>query len=165
MAYHDASVLDVLSALLAVIHAVVAAAWLGAMLYSLLIVQPRASAFFAKPARYEDFAVVLAAGARWKVLGMAAALALSGAGLTAVALARADDPSPLWIALVIAKSVLLLGVVALFVHVSWRLWPARIFASAAELPTHHQRFRVVGLSLTGLVGLAFALGAVAASLQ
>jgi hypothetical protein len=156
--------LDVLAALLAVTHALVAAVWLGAMLYSLLIVQPRATEYFGTPERYEPFAATLAAGARWKVVGMAAALALSGGGLVAVQVARAEDPSALWIALVVAKGLLLLAAVALFAHVSWRLWPRRIFASRAELPAVQLHFRTIALMLTAIVGLAFVLGAVAGSL-
>jgi len=129
--------LDVLQAGLAVVDA---AAWLGAMLYSLLVVQPRATEYFGALHRYESFAVVLGAGVRWKVIAMAAALAVSGAGLVAIQIARADDPSTLWIALVVAKAVLLLLAVALFAHVSWRLWPARIFAATAELPAIQMRF-------------------------
>jgi putative copper export protein len=155
---------DVLAAGLAVIHAVVAAVWLGAMLYSLLVVQPRAGEFFGTPERYEPFAVVLAAGARWKVIGMVATLAVSGGGLVAVEIARAENPSTLWIALVVAKGVLLLAAFALFAHVSWRLWPARIFTPDAELAGVQTRFRTVALTLTGLVSVAFGLGSIAGSL-
>jgi hypothetical protein len=46
--------------------------------------------------------------------------------------------------------------------VSWRGWPARVFALPAELPALHRRFRRVALVMTGLVGAAFVLGVVAA---
>jgi hypothetical protein len=157
---------DVLRAALAVIHSSVAAVWLGAMLYSLVVVQPRAQAFFGSAgARYEDFATALAAGARWKVLGMAFVLAVSGGGLVAVEIDAAHDPSALWVALVVAKGVLLLAVVAIFARVSWTLWPRRLFASAAELPAIQRRFRAFALAMTALVGAAFALGAIAGSVR
>ncbi len=50
-----------------------------------------------------------------------------------------------------------------FAHISWRMWPARLFALPGELPDHRRRFRVVALTLTAMVGLAFALGTVADS--
>ena len=68
----------------------------------------------------------MAAGARWKVLGMAVAMAGSGAGLVAVRLVEA--PGAGWVTVVVAKGLLLLGVVAIFWYVSWRLWPQRLFA-------------------------------------
>ena len=70
--------MDVLRAFLVVVHVGATAAWLGGMLYSITVVQPKLERFFADPSEREDFATVLAAGARWKVLGLAAVLALSG---------------------------------------------------------------------------------------
>jgi hypothetical protein len=51
---------------------------------------------------------------------------------------------------------------AVFWWVSWRGWPARVFALPAELPALHRRFRRVALAMTGLVCAAFVLGVVAA---
>jgi hypothetical protein len=111
--------------------------------------------------RYEAFATELAAGARWKVLGLAALLGGSGAGLVAVELAGEPDPSAAWTALIVAKGALLLAAVALFAHVSWRLWPARVFAVAGELEPVRRRFRGAALGLMGLVSLGLVLGAIA----
>jgi hypothetical protein len=80
----------VIEAILAIIHVATAAVWVGAMAYSLTVVQPRAERLLGE--RYEAFAAELAAGARWKVLGLAAVLGASGAGLVAVELA---GPAPL----------------------------------------------------------------------
>ena len=49
-------------------HVLVAAAWFGAMAYSLAVVQPRAVRFLADERRSEDFAATLASGARYSVL-------------------------------------------------------------------------------------------------
>jgi uncharacterized membrane protein len=93
-------------ATLAVVHVGTAAAWLGAMLYSLFVVRPRSAAFFSDEDDREDFAIVLAAGARTKVLALATVLALSGAGLTALELAADDAPGTAWAAVVAAKGLL-----------------------------------------------------------
>lgn len=147
--------------LLAVVHVGVAAAWLGAMLYSLVVVQPRAERFFDDSDRSEVFAVTLAAGARWKVLGMCAALGISGAGLVVADVTAEGGRPGVWLGLMVAKAVLLVGAVALFTHVSWRMWPARLMALADELVVLRRRFRTVALILTGVVATALALGSVA----
>jgi hypothetical protein len=159
---------DILRAALALVHVGATAAWLGGMLYSIVVVRPRLAAFFADPGEREDFATVLAAGARWKVLGLAAALLLSGGGLTAVELAEADSPGWAWIALVVLKTALFAAAVALFVYVSWRLWPRRLLANltrSPELPALQARFHTVGLTLTALVAAGLAAGVVAGSVR
>ena len=145
-------------ALLTTVHAGTAAVWLGAMLYSLLVVQPRAMAALKDP---EALSVALAAGARWKVISVCAVLAASGAGLIAVE----DDATTAWSVLVALKVVLLAGALLLFSYVSWRLWPARLFALLAELPAYRRRFRRVAYALTAMVGVAFVLGTVADSIR
>ena len=143
-----------LRAVFLLVHVGATAVWLGAMVYSLLVVQPRLTAFFADAREREDFATVLAAGARWKLLGLAVALALSGAGLAALEVAEEESPSNAWIALVVAKAALLAAAVALLVYVSWRLWPARLLAhmsGSPELRRIQHRFRVIGVTLTVLI--------------
>jgi uncharacterized membrane protein len=144
-------------AVLLLAHLAAAAVWLGSMTYSLAIVQPRARRFLGSAERYEDFATALAAGARRGVLALIALLAVSGAGLVAVA----DDAGSAWAVLVALKGVLLAAATALFAHVSWRLWPARLFARAGEVEPLQRRFRATAIALTALVATAFALGAVA----
>jgi hypothetical protein len=91
---------------------------------------------------------------------MCAVLAASGGGLILIE----DDPSTAWVVLVALKTALLIAALALFARVSWRMWPARLFALPDELPAHRRRFRVVALLLTGMVAAAFALGTVADTL-
>ncbi len=63
-----------------------------------------------------------------------------------------------------AKVALLAAATALFWHVSWRLWPRRLFATPEELPALRARFRGVAWALLTLVGLEIVLGAAAATL-
>jgi hypothetical protein len=159
---------DVLQTVLVLVHVIVAAAWLGAMLYSIFVVQPRLKAFFADAGEREDFATVLAAGARWKVLGLAAALLLSGAGMTAIELNEADSPSGGWIALVVAKAALLAAAIALFAYVSWWLWPRRLLANLSgspELREIQARFRVISVALAALIAAGLVAGVVAEAVR
>jgi hypothetical protein len=147
-----------MTVLLALIHTGIGAVWLGSMVYSLGVVQPRIGRLFDSPARAEDVYRELAAGNRWRVVAMIVFLGLSGAALAF----SGGDRSTTWWALVAAKAALLLAAAALFWWVSWRGWPARVFALPAELPGLQSRFRRVALLMTGLVGLAFTLGVLAA---
>jgi heme A synthase len=143
------------------VHLLAAAVWLGAMAYSLAVVQPRSQRFLDDERRREAFAVELAAGARLPVLGVIVLLAGSGAAL--VALEAGDGPGSGWWAIVGVKVALLAAAAALFWHVSWRLWPRRLFAAPDELPHLRGHFRVVAWALLVLVGLEVVLGAAAAT--
>jgi putative copper export protein len=154
-------------AALAVVHVGTAAAWLGSMLYSLFVVRPRTKAFFSEDENREDFAIVLASGARWKVLALVTVLALSGVGLTVLEITAEDGPEATWAALVAAKGAALVVALGLFVYVSWRLWPARAKAHALgtpDLPRHQRRFALVAVALTLAVAAGLALGSVADAL-
>jgi hypothetical protein len=144
--------------LVTLIHSGVGAVWLGSMIYSLGVVQPRIGRLFGDPARAEDAYRELAAGNRWRVVALIVMLAGSGAGLVAL---RADGSHTWWV-LIAAKAVLAVVAAACFWWVSWRGWPARVFALPDELPALQRRFRRVALVMTGLVGAAFVLGVVAA---
>jgi hypothetical protein len=148
-----------MAVLVTLIHAGVGAVWLGSMVYSLGVVQPRIGRLFGEPARAEEVYRELAAGNRWRVLVLIVVLAGSGAGLAAL---QADGRAAWWWALTGAKAALAIAAAACFWWVSWRGWPARVFALPAELPALHRRFRRVALVMTWLVGAAFVLGIVAA---
>lgn len=143
-------------------HVAVGAVWLGAMTYSIAVVQPRAARLLGRD-RFEELAVTLAAGARWTVLAMCAATALTGAGLAGLVYAD-GRPGAAWIGAVAAKTALLLATVAVFGYVSWRLWPARLFALPAELPGLHRAFKRAAYVLIGLVGANLVLGVAAHTL-
>lgn len=135
-------------------HVVPAALWLGSMGYSLFVVQPRLPRVLRDPARVEDVYRELAAGNRWRVVGLIGVIGLSGFALAAIA----ADRTAWWWTAVAAKAALWLGAAALFWWVSWRGWPRRVFALADELPGVQRRFRAVALTLLAVVGAAFVLG-------
>jgi uncharacterized membrane protein len=149
----------VMALLLTLLHVGVATLWLGGMTYSLAVVQPRVPRVLGDPARAEDLYRELASGNRWRVVGLIAVLAASGAALAAF-VGRGQSAG--WWAAVAVKVVLLAAASALFWWVSWRGWPRRVFALPAELPTEQSRFRRVALVMAALVGVAFGLGVLAA---
>lgn len=145
---------------LLVVHALTGAVWLGAMVYSLRVVQPRAAAFFAQDDdAHEDFVTTLAARNRWPVLGLAGLLAVTG--VVAWALSAS---APAATALHAVKGLLLLAALSVFAYVSWRVWPKRLFALPEERTALRSTLRRAAYALTGLVGAAYALGVVAAHL-
>src|SRR5262245_790101 len=100
------------------------------MAYSLAVVQPRLPRALPDPSRAEEVYRELAAGNRWRVVGLIATLAVSGAALAAVH----RGGSVVWWLAVAAKAALLAAASVLFWWVSWRGWPRRLFALPAELP-------------------------------
>ncbi|MEV7227083.1 hypothetical protein AB0M79_08670 [Polymorphospora sp. NPDC051019] len=146
-----------LTIMLLLVHAGVAALWLGAMSYSLFVLQPKIGRMFdGDPVRIEEAERGLAHGNRRPVLALITVLWLSGIALTG--LAAADGISTAGWLLVAVKAVLLAGASGLFWWVSWRGWPRRVFALPAELPDLRRRFRRVALTMLVLVGTAAVLG-------
>src|SRR3954451_13342103 len=97
------------------IHLGVGAAWLGSMLYSLFVVQPRVPRVLPDAQQAEDFYRELGQGNRWRVVGLIALLALSGGGLVFVQSGHTTG----WWTVIAAKVVLLGGASGLFWWVSW----------------------------------------------
>lgn len=141
---------------LSMTHVLVAAAWFGAMFYSLTVLHPRAALIFKKNEDFEAFITTLSDGARWKVLGACFLIAVSGIGL-AIINWRSPVPS-IWLVLVGLKFALFLVALAFFSYTSWQLWPARVFAATEDIPTFQRKFRLIGWSLIVLVGVNIALG-------
>jgi uncharacterized membrane protein len=132
---------------LLVLHLTLAAIWMGAMGYSLTVVQPKVDRFFPDEEKREEFLLLLAHGNRWKVVALIAALMLTGVAL-------AFDVSA-WYTI----SVVLYGIAAvIFWYVSWRHWPARIFAVVEELAAYRRRLRILASCMTLLAGSAFVFG-------
>ncbi len=137
---------------LVVIHAGLAAVWLGGMAYSLTVVQPKVARFFAADDdRHEGFAALIAQGNRWKVIGLIAALAGSGAVLWVM-----DDYDD--VAAHAVKASLLAVTTAIFWYVSWRHWPRRVFALPDERPALRRQLRTLAWTMTVLIGVAFVIG-------
>lgn len=148
--------MDIIRSLLSVIHALAGAAWFGTIFYSFFVLHPRAQIFFTRPTDFEAFIATVSQGARWKVLAAMAIMAATGLGLL---LLPRTEPLP-QVAIVIAgiKICLLLAAFILFVHVSWRLWPARVLALPEEIPHFQRAFRRVAAVMLALVGASLALG-------
>lgn len=143
-----------MTALIAIIHAGLAAAWVGGMTYSLFVVQPKLKKFFATAEDdREALTAVIASGNRWKVLGLIAVIAVTGLALLAL------DQRHWWIHAI--KALLLLGATVIFWYVSWRHWPQRVFATAAERPKLQRQLLTLASIMLALAGTAFALGVAA----
>lgn len=141
---------------LAVVHVAIAAVWMGSMAYSLTVVQPRVTRFFPDVERREEFLIALAHGNRWRVVGLMCALLVTDVAVMAV-----QPGARVWYGMAL---VLYLLAGAIFVHVSWRHWPARVFALPHELGGYQRRLRLLAWSMLGLVAVAF-LTVLAASVQ
>lgn len=148
-----------LAALLAVIHVLAAAAWFGAMFYSLLVLQPRAARYFRTPGEFETFVATLGQGARWTML--AAFGLVGGSGLALAVLQGTEAVSRQWLVLLGLKTGLFAVAFGVFVHVSWRLWPARVLALPDEIPHFQRVARRLAATMLCLVGLSMALGVLA----
>ncbi|MDS1269094.1 hypothetical protein RIF23_02155 [Lipingzhangella sp. LS1_29] len=149
--------MEIVATLVRTVHVLVAALWLGAMTYSLLVIQPRLRTLTgADPQRLEEAQRVLAQGNRWPVAALITALWASGLALLIVPGAAASIG---WV--VAVKVGLLAGASVLFWWVSWRGWPRRVFAHPEELPALQRRFGRVAVAMATLVGIAFVLAVVA----
>ncbi len=134
-------------------YLVLTALWLGSMVYSLVVVQPRVARFFPDDERREEFLVTLANGNRWPVVALIAGLVVSGG---VVALAGSGAVSAGY---AVAVGLDLVAAV-IFVDVSWRHWPSRVFALPEELPGFRRRLTVRASAMTVLVGLSYAVAVV-----
>jgi Flp pilus assembly protein TadB len=146
-----------MTVLLVIVHAGLAAAWVGGMAYSLFVVQPKLKRFFGPDEESrEALTAVIASGNRYKVLALIGVIALTGVVLLLL------DHEHWWIHLI--KAVLLITATAIFWYVSWRHWPRRVFATAAERPALQRRLYLLAGTMLVLTGTAFALGVAAGQL-
>lgn len=146
-----------MTVLVVILHAGLAAAWVGGMAYSLFVVQPKLKRFFGPDEEgREALTAVIASGNRYKVLALIAVIALTG--IVALLL----DHDHWWIHLV--KAVLLLTAITIFWYVSWRHWPRRVFATAAERPGLQRQLYLLAGTMLVLTATAFALGIAATQL-
>jgi uncharacterized membrane protein len=146
----------------AIPHVLVGAAWFGAMIYSHFVLYPRARAFFERDEDFEGILVAMAHGARWKVIAALGAIAATGAVLLWTRREHAGSPG--WTAVIFAKCVVFLAAATLFAIVSWKLWPARVFASPKDLPRIRRLFRAVAFTMLALASTSLALGVLAHAL-
>jgi uncharacterized membrane protein len=147
--------------LLRLVHVLAAAAMFGAMFYRFTVLQPRARRYFQNPKDFEEFITFISNGARWKVLSGFGLIAVSGFALI---LLRQSDMNRAWTIIIAAKVVVLFLAVAFFCFVSWRLWPARVFATPDEIPRLQRAFRLVGFTMLTLMAVEFVLSIIAHAL-
>ena len=122
------------------------------MTYSLTVVQPKVDRFFAADDDgREAFLALIASGNRWRVVALIAGIAASGVALWW--LTGRDDA-----AVQVVRALALAAAAGIFWYVSWRHWPARVFALGAERDVLRRRLRVLAGTMTGLVGVVFVLG-------
>ena len=138
-------------------HILAAAAWFGAMFYSLAVLHPRARAYFASLRQLEEFITFIAAGARWKVLFGCAVIGATGLAL----IPFRENPPAAWHGCLAAKTLLFSVAIAIFAYASWVVWPARLMAAPDEIPVFQYRFRIIAVSLIVLVVLCFLLSVIA----
>ena len=68
-------------AALLVVHVLGGGVWVGAMVFSIFVLHPRAEGFFERDADFEGFIFHVVHGARWKVFSGVMAILLSGIAL------------------------------------------------------------------------------------
>ena len=149
-------------ALILGVHVLGGGVWIGAMAFSVFVLHPRAERFFSGGSAFEDFIFTVVHGARWKVVAGIVGIVASGVALAVAIGPGTVDP---WSGIVAAKVGLLVISLALFVYVSWVLWPLRVFASADELPAVRRRFWWVGVVMIGCNALNMGLGILAHALR
>jgi hypothetical protein len=145
-------------ALLLGIHTLGGGVWVGAMVFSIFVLHPRAEQYFERNTDFESFIFTVVHGARWKVFSGIVAILASGVGLSVWPghAIKADDG--LWLGFYALKLALFCVSAGLFVYVSWVLWPKRAFATAAELPAIKAHFMRVGVVMVVANTLNIGLG-------
>jgi hypothetical protein len=149
-----------ITAVLEAVHTAALASWFGCMCYSVMFVQKHPMRA-REPHVWENFVTEMVHGVRWIVMGTMAVIFPTWIALIVLRLAN-EGAGPVWLSLVAAKSVLLIGVVLLFTYVSYHLWPLRIFALPEEIPGLDRRFMTASQGLVMTLGGALTLGVVAA---
>jgi uncharacterized membrane protein len=81
------------------VHVLGGGVWVGAMVFSIFILQPRAEQFFRREADLEDFIFSVVHGARWKVFSGIVAILLSGIGLAVWPGHAIVSEPPIWLGL------------------------------------------------------------------
>lgn len=148
------------TAVLEAVHTAALASWFGCMCYSVMFVQKHPMRA-REPRIWENFVTEMVHGVRWVVMGTMAVIFPTWVALIVLHTAS-HGADALWLSLVIAKSLFLIGVVLLFAYVSYHLWPLRIFALPEEIPSLDRRFMGASQGQLVTLGGALVLGVVAA---
>jgi putative copper export protein len=141
----------------ALIHTLSSAAWLGALVYRLCFVDPKAMRSLGDGAKFEKFSLDLAHGMRYVVVLALVSCGLSGFALMGMRWNAAEH----WQAMMAAKIALWAIAVGLFTYISWVYWPRRVFADATEWPAVRRQGLRLSLVMIAIAGLGFVVGQLA----
>lgn len=147
------------SLLLRVVHVWTWALYCGSITYLYFRLFPDMRRWLGSDDRFEEFSLVTGDGLRWWIFGALVAAGVTGGGL--VLLRPRADSGSLWWALVALKAALFVVTVAVYAHVSYVMWPRRVFVSIAERPAEQRRFFRVALILMACLIGQLLLGALA----
>lgn len=153
------TIVRMVTAVLEAMHTAALASWFGCMVYSVMFVQKHPMRA-REPRIWENFVTEMVHGVRWIVMGTMAVIFPTWIALI-VLHAASQGADALWLSLVVAKSLVLIGVVLLFTYLSYHLWPLRIFALPEEIPSLDKRFMGASQGLVMTLGGALVLGVVA----
>lgn len=135
------------------------ALYCGSITYIYFRLFPDMRRWLASDDRFEEFSLVTGDKLRWWIFGAVVAAGVTGGGL--VLLRSHADPGSLWWALVALKAALFVVTLAVYGHVSYIMWPRRVFVSVAERPAEQRRFFRVALILMACLVGQLVLGALA----
>ena len=142
--------------LLRVLHVLIGAGWLGSVYFSLTVLHPQGREVFEDDARFEEFVTGLSNGNRKRVLSGFAGTFLTGWLLIGL---HIHQPHPTWWwGMVWAKTCVFFLALGVFWYVSWRLWPARLFAIPEEFEAFRRKGTILRATSLVLVGVDTILG-------
>lgn len=148
-----------LEQVVAAIHTLSSAAWLGSLVYRVLFVDPKAMRSLGDGAEFERFSLDLAHGMRYVVVLALLSCGLSGFGLLGLQWTAAE----IWQILMLTKGALWLIAAGLFTYISWVYWPRRVFADEMEWPAVRRQGVLLSFIMIGIASLGFVFGQLARS--
>jgi len=151
------------SLLLHLVHVWGWALYVGSLAYTYGRLFPDMRRWLASDERFETFSIASADGLRWWIFGALGVAGLTGLGL--VLLRSSYERTPLWWTLIGAKTALWLLTLGVYTHVSFVMWPRRVFVDAVERPAERRRFFRVALLLALLQIAQLLLGVVARGMR
>jgi hypothetical protein len=147
--------------LVRVLHVLVGGAFFGACFFSLTVLHRRGPQLFETREAFARFVAGITHGNRQRGLTTLAVTVLTGALLGALMWSEKGSQEA-WLALLTAKALVSVGFLGVFAYVSWRLWPARVFAVGDEIAALQRKGNGLRLTMCVLLGLAMVLGVFAA---
>jgi uncharacterized membrane protein len=148
---------------LTALHVLVGAGWMGSTYYAFTVLHPRTPELIESDQQAEDYLIAITHGNRYRVGFAFAVTLLSGLLLIAIE-PQQRSADELWRAMIGAKLGLWCLTLALFVYVSWKVYPARIFAVGEEIVAFRRRGTILRASMLSLVALNTIFGVIAHAL-